>query len=230
MPKVVSWQAGPPFSDARRQLMLGWEEGPVFKGTVQSQIWICDVRSGNLLDQAFTKERLAPYYAPVTLLPGDERALVSVVLDGKGRLFNMRLDGSNPREVTTPADGYSYGFAVTPAGRKLAFHTTGPRPLNYHITVSDLDGGRPVSIASEPAHLYFGPVWSPDGASLLFLDCHSRTDPGHDWADLCVAKADGSSNRVATSGQCLWFASSYGAFPAIAETAQSFQSGRRTAR
>jgi TolB protein len=65
-------------------------------------------------------------------------------------------------------------------------------------------------ITSQPTHLYFGPVWSPDGRWLLYLDCQSRTDPGHDWADLCIGKPDGSSHRVVTSGQCLWFASSYG--------------------
>lgn len=209
-PKIVNWQAGPAFADGQRQLMIGWEDGPVFKGTVPSHIWICNVVTGKMIAEAFMKDRLGPHYAPVTLLPGDERALVSVVLDGKGRLFNMRLDGSDSREVTTPPGGFSYGFSVNPSGDRLAFHTTGPRPLNYRIIASNLDGSQPVTVASHPDHLYFGPVWSPDGKALLYLDCLSRTDPGHDWADLCLGDPAAPSHRVVTEGQCLWFASSYG--------------------
>ena len=190
--------------------MIGWESGPVFKGTVPSHIWICNVVSGKLIREAFVGNRLGPHYAPVTLLPGDERALVSVILDGKGRLFNIRLDGSDPIEVATPAGGFSYGFAVNPSGDRLAFHTTGPRPLNYRILVTNLDGRQPVTVASDPDHLYFGPVWSPDGMSLLYLDCTFANDPGHDWADLCIAKPARPSHRVVTESQCLWFASSYG--------------------
>lgn len=207
---VATWQAGPAFSDGQRQLMVGWESGPVFKGTVPSHIWISNVVTGKLIQEAFVKNRLAPHYAPVTLLPGDERALVSVIVDGKGRLFNIRLDGSAPTEVATPPGGFSYGFAVNPGGNRLAFHTTGPRPLNYRIIVANLDGSDPVTVASQPEHLYFGPVWSPDGSSIFYLDCLSAADPGHDWADLCISAATGHSHRVVTEGQCLWFASSYG--------------------
>jgi TolB protein len=190
--------------------MVGWEDGPVFKGTVPSHVWTCNVTTGKLIQEAFLKDRLGPYYAPVTLLPGDERALVSVVLDGKGRLFNIRLDGSDPKEVATPAGGFSYGFVVHPSGDRIAFHTTGPRPLSYRIIVANLDGTGPVTVASDPDHLYFGPVWSPDGKSLLYLDCKSRMDPGHDWADLCIGTPAGPSHRVITQDQCIWFASSYG--------------------
>ena len=210
VPKVVSWQAGPAFLDGKRQLMIGWEDGPTFKGIVPSHTWICNVNNGKLVQEAFVKDRLGPHYAPVTLLPGDERALVSVVLDGKGRLFNMRLDGSDPKEVITPSGGFSYGFDVNPSGDRITFHTTGPRPLNYRIIVSNLDGSQPVTVASNPDHLYFGPIWSPNGKSLLYLDCKSRTDPGHDWADLCIGTPAGSSHRVVTEDQCLWFASSHG--------------------
>jgi len=33
-----------------------------------------------------------------------------------------------------------------------------------------------------------------------------RRRPGHDWADVCVGRADGSEHRVLTSGKSMWFA------------------------
>jgi hypothetical protein len=44
----------------------------------------------------------------------------------------------------------------------------------------------------------------------LYVDCLSGSDPGHDWADVCVGRADGSEHRVLTSGQSMWFAATYG--------------------
>jgi TolB protein len=58
--------------------------------------------------------------------------------------------------------------------------------------------------------LYFGTSWSPDGESILFVDCRYHDDPGHDWADVCLGNADGSKHRVLTSGQAMWFAATYG--------------------
>ena len=59
-------------------------------------------------------------------------------------------------------------------------------------------------------HLYFGPSWSPDGQWVIFQDCHFKTDPGHDWCDLRIARPDGSESRALTEGQGMWFAATYG--------------------
>jgi TolB protein len=45
---------------------------------------------------------------------------------------------------------------------------------------------------------------------LLFEDCHYREDPGHDWADLCLARPDGSELRQVTEGCRHWFAAAHG--------------------
>jgi TolB protein len=45
---------------------------------------------------------------------------------------------------------------------------------------------------------------------VLYVDCHEREDPGHDWADVCIGRADGGGHRVLTSGQSMWFAATYG--------------------
>ena len=45
---------------------------------------------------------------------------------------------------------------------------------------------------------------------MLYVDGHYLEDPGHDWADVCMGKADGSQHRVLTTGQAMWFAATYG--------------------
>ena len=72
------------------------------------------------------------------------------------------------------------------------------------------DGTDQVLVARHPDHLYFAPTWSPDGKWLLYGDCHHKEDPGHDWADVCIGRPDGSEHRVLTTGQPLWFSPTYG--------------------
>ena len=67
-----------------------------------------------------------------------------------------------------------------------------------------------MKVAGKPGHLYFGPSWSPDGQWLCFQDCHASGDPGHDWSDVCVCRADGTDFRMLTEGQSMWFAATYG--------------------
>jgi TolB protein len=61
------------------------------------------------------------------LLQRQERLLVSIVIDGESRLFSMTLDGRDQKEITHPAEGFSYGFSLSPNARRLAFHAVGPK-------------------------------------------------------------------------------------------------------
>jgi TolB protein len=90
----------------------------------------------------------------------------------------------------------------------VAFHLASPQ--GYQVWTSDTDGGSRVRVAAHPDHLYFGTSWSPDGQWVLYQDCHFKTDPGHDWSDICVGRADGTEHRVLTTGQAQWFAATYG--------------------
>src|SRR5262249_56447972 len=65
-------------------------------------------------------------------------------------------------------------------------------------------------VAAAPGHLYFGTGWSPGGNWVLYVDCLPAADPGHDWADVCVGRPDGSERRALTQGQAMWFAATYG--------------------
>src|SRR5207249_616351 len=171
--------------------------------------WIYDIEKGTLTEIAH-KERLAPFYAPALILPGEERILVQVVTKGAAQFFSMDLDGTHRQEFTRSGEGFPYGLSLSPDGKRIAFHTSGPNPHSYRIFVTDLDGSNRVLVAGHPDHLYFGTSWSPDGEWILYQDCHYKSDPGHDWSDICIGRPDGSAHRVLTSGQMQWFGATYG--------------------
>jgi TolB protein len=171
-----------------------------------THLWIHDLESGSL-EEICTKERLAPFVTPALLL-SDDRILVQVVRNKVGQIYIVRLDGSDAREFTRAGEGFPYGLSLSPGGRRVAFHLASPQ--GYQVWTSDTDGKNRVRVAAQPDHLYFGTSWSPDGRWILYADCHYGQDPGHDWADVCVGRADGTEHRVLTSGQSMWFAATYG--------------------
>lgn len=213
-PGQATWQPGPIFPDGRRVIFLSMEprrDGPgrpfaEYYSQTPTHLWVHDLESGSL-DEVCAKDRLAPFVTPALLLDED-RILVQVVRKKVGQIFSVRLDGTDAREFTQADEGLPYGLSLSPDGRRVAFHLASPQ--GYQVWTSDIDGSKRVRIAAQPGHLYFGTSWSPDGRWILYVDCLPREDPGHDWADVCVGRADGSEQRVLTSGQAMWFAASYG--------------------
>jgi Tol biopolymer transport system component len=214
VPKQVTWQPSGFFSDGRRVLFLSMEarrDGPgkpfeEYYTQTPTHLWIYDLVDGSLQEIA-NKDRLAVFYTP-QLLINDEKMLVQVVCNRVGQIFLMNLDGSDAREFTRAGEGLPYGFHLSPDGRMVAYHLASPK--GYQIWVSDIYGKQKKLIAAHPDSLYFGPRWSPDGQWLAFADCLFKTDPGHDWADVCVCRSDGSELRRLTEGQQMWFAATYG--------------------
>jgi TolB protein len=139
---------------------------------------------------------------------GDDRILVQVVRDQGGQIYSMNLDGGDAREFTRAGEGLPYGLSLSPDRRRVAYHLASPQ--GYQIWTSDTLGGNRVLVAAHPDHLYFGPNWSPDGQWLVYQDCQFRTDPGHDWSDVCLGRPDGSGHRALTEGQVMWFGATYG--------------------
>jgi Tol biopolymer transport system component len=211
------WQPGAFFSDGRRMILTSMEKGD-FAGRsfsdyyhkIRTHLWIYDLDRGTL-EPIAEKNRIEPFYTASSLLPGEKRFIVQV-LNGKGggRLFSMDLDGGNAVEIVGAGQGFPYGATVSPDGKRLAFHLAGPAPHSYRVFTSNLDGSDRVLVAGQPGHLYFGYAWSGDGKWLLYQDCQFRSDPGHDWSDIGLGRADGSGQRTLTEGQSHWFAASYG--------------------
>lgn len=214
IPEQVTWQPGGFFADGHRVLFLSMEarrDGPgkpfdEYYTQTPTHLWIYDIDTGSLQEIA-SKERLAVFYTP-QLLINDEKILMQVVRNRVGQIFIMNLDGSEPKEFTRAGEGLPYGFHLSPDGQQVAYHLASPK--GYQIWVSDIYGGRKKMIVGHPDHLYFAPRWSPDGHWLAFEDCLFKSDPSHDWADICICRPDGSEFRQLTQGQQMWFAATYG--------------------
>ena len=213
VPGQATWQPGPFLSDGR-VIFLSMEprrDGPgrpfeEFYTQTPTHLWLHDLERGTLTEIA-NRERLAVFYTPALLL-SDERILVQVVHNKVGQIFSMNLDGTDAREFTQAGEGLPYGLSLSPDGKRVAFHLASPR--GYDIWTCAADGTDRIRVAGDPQHLYFGTSWSPDGRWILYQDCHFKADPGHDWADLCVGRPDGSEHRVLTRGQANWFGATYG--------------------
>ncbi len=212
-PNQATWQPCGFFPDGR-VLMLSMEprrDGPgkpfdQYYHKTPTRLWIHNLDTG-ALEEIAAKDRLAVFYTPQLLLR-DGRMLVQVVRDGGGQTYNMNLDGTDAREFTRMGEGLPYGFSLSPDGKRVAYHLASPS--GYQVWTCDTEGGGRTLVAGHPDHLYFCPCWSPDGEWLAFQDCLYKTDPGHDWADLCLCRPDGSEMRPLTEGQALWFAATYG--------------------
>jgi TolB protein len=171
-----------------------------------THLWLYDFDRDTLSEIA-KRDRRAVFYTP-SLLVSDDRLLVQVVRDEGGQIYSMNLDGSDAREFTRLGEGLPYGLSLSPDGRRVAYHLASPH--GYQIWTSNIEGGDRVLVAAHPEHLYFGPSWSPDGEWLVFEDCHFKSDPGHDWSDVCIARPDGKELQAVTQGQAMWFAATYG--------------------
>lgn len=214
VPGQATWQPCGFFPDGRRVLFLSMEprrDGPgkpfdEYYHTTPTHIWIHDLDSDSL-EEIATRDRMAVFYTPQLLLQ-DGRMLVQVIHDKVAQTFSMNLDGTDAREFTRAGEGMPYGLSLSPDGRRVAYHIASPE--GYQIWTSDIEGKNRTRIAAHPDHLYFCPVWSPDGGWLAFQDCLYKEDPGHDWSDLVISRPDGSEQRLLTTGQALWFAATYG--------------------
>ncbi|MDA1272827.1 MAG: serine/threonine protein kinase [Verrucomicrobia bacterium] len=214
VPDQVTWQPSGFFSDGRRILFLSMEErrdGPgrpfdEYYTQTPTHLWIYDLESDALTEIA-SRNRMAVFYTPELLL-GDDRLLVQVVRNRVGQIFNMNLDGTDAREFTHAGEGLPYGTSLSPDGQRVAFHLASPS--GYQIWTSDLEGRNRILIAGDKEHLYFGPRWSPNGEWLAYQACRYHADPGHDWADVCVSRPDGSEQQFLTEGQIHWFGATYG--------------------
>jgi TolB protein len=213
VPNQASWQPALFLADGRRVMMLSMEKvetkGKTFDQyyhQIPTHIWTYDLVSGALTEIA-AAQRIAPFYAPCVMLPGEKRLIVQVVDGDHASLYAMDLDGTHQQQITQPSQGFAYGVSLSPNGKRLAFHLAASP---YRIVSCNIAGSDMVLVAANPDHLYFGTSWSPDGNWILYQDCHYKTDPGHDWSDICMGRPDGSENRVLTTGQSQWFATSYG--------------------
>lgn len=216
-PDQLSWVFGPQFADGRRIVLTSYEDDNLTKvraGEVTTRNWIYDLISGELTEIA-TKDRLSLQVRSQVLLPGDQRIIMSAIINREERLFIMDLDGGHQTEITEAGGGFHYAMVLNSDQKRLACHVTGGTPSFYNpgpysINVIDLATKKRVLVAGQPNHLYFGPRWSPDDTQLVYMDCQTDVDPVHFRAALCIGQSDGSKQRPVTPPHSHWFGTPYG--------------------
>jgi Tol biopolymer transport system component len=123
----------------------------------------------------------------------------------RAALYTMNPDGSNVRQLTTPDWGFGDGDSSwSPDGTKLAFQRDDFAAGNSDLYVINADGSgllRLTNCSAEPHSTtcggYFGPVWTPDGRSLVLTRCCvTRSDGVHQTID--IIGADGTGLRALT--------------------------------
>ena len=198
VPNQSTWHFRVPFPDGRRMILSSHPPGG-------SHAWLYELDSRQL-----TEIKGASAMGIVALMPRAERFLVAGPVAGETQIFTMALDGGD-RQLLHRTPGFAYCHRLSPDATRVAYHITNvPGRPGYEIYVLDLTSRELTLLASDPNYLNFGPFWSPDGQWVVYQRCAYRTDPGHDHADVCISRADGSEQRILTTGQRHWFGTSYG--------------------
>lgn len=127
----------------------------------------------NLIPHDFRDDTYAPWDMGVgkpSWSPDGKRIAFEHLGDGdiQPAQMVMNADGSEPRRLTTSADGRRYAEsdpAWSPDGSSIVFWSFG-----YGIAVVDANGGVPRTVyRAFPAVVYGArPAWAPDGSSIAF--------------------------------------------------------------
>jgi Tol biopolymer transport system component len=149
---------------------------------------LVDMANGKVINLTAI-ERVSNYNSGLFFWPGDPRKLgFQAIIDGVSVPFSMDLDGRNKKNLSKGTAGFTYGFAASPNGKRIAYHKS------YQVFLANGDGTDPRQVKTgKPFN--FVPQWSPDGSRLLFLagehyDCHPHT-----------VKADGTGLKKLASRQ-----------------------------
>ena len=115
-------------------------------------------------------ERVSDYNTGLFYRPDGSGFGFTPLIQGISKPFVMDADGRNKRDVSGGGTGFSYGYGISPDGKRIAYHE------NYKIRISNADGSGKIAVETgQPFN--FAPQWSPDGEFLLFVsgqhyDCH----------------------------------------------------------
>ena len=72
---------------------------------IPTHIWIYDLDNGSLTEIA-KAQRVAPFYAPCVILPGERRMIVQVVEGDQASLYAMDLDGTHQQQTHAARGGF----------------------------------------------------------------------------------------------------------------------------
>ena len=150
------------------------------RGRWRYDSWLLDMASGKLTN--VTEVQRVSHYNSVSFTPDGKQLLMTSLVDGTSKPYLMQLDGTQKRDVSGGAKGFTYGLSASPHGNRISYHE------NYQVYLANANGSDRQHV--DTGHPFnFVPTWSPDGNWLLFVsgehyDCHPH-----------VVRADGSGLR-----------------------------------
>jgi len=215
IPDVVAWYKDEVFPDGRRFLVMSHHflraisRTVPFNQTVSVKLWIYDLSSDQLTPVDVYGGVDSASCNNVTLAPGGHRLLAGIAIDNDVIWTEMDLDGRNRKAITRPGDGFSHTPRFSPDGQRLVteFYVGNP---GTRVVVMDCNGENRVAFPGRRGDYHFQPVWSPDGKWIAYVNYRHEEDPGHDTADICIARPDGSDQQFLTQNRPFWLSALYG--------------------
>jgi Tol biopolymer transport system component len=157
-----------------------------------------------LLRQSFYKTAYIQLHA---WTPDGKQVIVARTMeDGTVQIAMISVQDGFVRVIKSLPWDAPEGVSISPDGRYLAYDASPSRGLPHDIFVLAADGSRETAVVEGPASDYH-PLWSPDGARLVFLS--TRTGSDSLWAmTVRDGRANGSPELVrAAAGEPLGFTS-----------------------
>jgi Tol biopolymer transport system component len=148
-----------------------------------------DSDSGSLTAAAAPVSRRAPAW--VWAVSGLAVVLLAVSVAAWLRLYRRApADGISKVSAFAALSGYSWGPAISPDGKQIAFVRNAEQEDNHDIFVQLVDEATPRRLTADPAFEY-SPVWSPDSLRIAFL-----RDTPEGTEILMVPAAGGTERRL----------------------------------
>lgn len=130
----------------------------------------------------------------------------SIAYTVAGDLYQRRIDGSAPVQLTATPNAIEFGVAYSPDGTRIAFHSNRRAPGDFDIyvmrPVAESPRNPAVDLTDEvtaadgsPSRERF-PTWSPDGRAIAFW--WHLTAQGLEDGELFVMSAEGTTIRNIT--------------------------------